>query len=75
MPDVNKDIAHMKAVKIRKAIESYNFIYNAIPIKVTMSMGIATFPIDAKTRRELIENADKALYKAKNEGRNRVLKF
>ncbi|MBP7792415.1 MAG: GGDEF domain-containing protein [Candidatus Goldbacteria bacterium] len=75
MPDVNKDIAHMKAVKIRKAIESYNFIYNAMPIKVTMSMGVATFPNDAKTRRELIENADKALYRAKNEGRNRVLKY
>jgi|DewCreStandDraft_4_1066084.scaffolds.fasta_scaffold02488_10 diguanylate cyclase (GGDEF)-like protein len=75
MPDTNKDIAHMKGVKIRKAIESYNFVYNSIPIKVTMSMGVATFPGDAKTRRELIDCADKALYRAKQEGRNRVLKF
>lgn len=75
MPGSNKDKAHMKAVKIRKAIESYNFVYNTIPIKVTISMGVATFPNDAKTRRELIEKTDKALYKAKAEGRNRVLKF
>ncbi|MCX8093445.1 MAG: sensor domain-containing diguanylate cyclase [Candidatus Goldbacteria bacterium] len=75
MPETVKDTAHMRAVKIRKAIEAYNFIYNNIPIKVTMSMGVATYPVDAKSRRELIENADKALYRAKEEGRNRVLKF
>lgn len=75
MPDVDKDTAHMRAVKIRKAVEAYNFVYNGTPIKVTMSMGVATYPIDAKTRRELIENSDKALYRAKEEGRNRVLKY
>lgn len=73
-PESDKDVAHMKAVKIRKDIESYKFVFNSIPIKVTMSMGVAGYPVDATTRRSLIEKADKALYKAKEEGRNRVIK-
>jgi diguanylate cyclase (GGDEF)-like protein len=64
----------MKAVKIRKDIESYKFVFNGQQIKTTMSMGVAGFPGDAATRRALIEKADKALYKAKDEGRNRVIK-
>ena len=39
---------------------------------VTASIGIATFPIHASTREELIEVADRAMYVAKNSGRNRV---
>lgn len=73
-PDTEKDIAHMKAVKIRKDIESYNFVFNGQQIKVTMSMGVAGYPEDGTMRRSLIEKADKALYKAKEEGRNRVIK-
>jgi len=73
-PDTDKDAAHMKAVRIRKDIESYKFMFNGQQIKVTMSMGVASFPADAELRRDLIEKADKALYKAKEEGRNRVIK-
>jgi diguanylate cyclase (GGDEF)-like protein len=74
MPECDKDEAHMRAVKIRKDIESYRFNFNSQEIKVTMSMGVAAYPGDAITRRTLIDKADKALYKAKEEGRNRVLK-
>jgi PleD family two-component response regulator len=35
-------------------------------------MGIATFPQDADCARELVDKADKALYLAKREGKNRV---
>jgi diguanylate cyclase (GGDEF)-like protein len=73
-PETEKDMAHMKAVKIRKDIESYKFMFNNQQIKVTMSMGVAGYPVDGTTRRSLIEKADQALYKAKEEGRNRVIK-
>lgn len=41
-------------------------------IPLTVSIGIATVPNDAATARSLISKADKALYKAKTSGRNRV---
>lgn len=39
-------------------------------IPLTISAGVSTFPIDGKTRDELIRSADKALYEAKHSGRN-----
>jgi diguanylate cyclase (GGDEF)-like protein len=73
-PENDKEKAHAKAVKIRKEIEKYPFKYKDILIKVTMSMGVSSYPGDAIARRSLIDKADKALYKAKEEGRNRVIR-
>ncbi len=42
---------------------------------LTVSIGIATFPDDGSDWHTLINNADRALYKAKSAGRNRVLSF
>jgi Nif-specific regulatory protein len=44
-------------------------------IRVTVSVGIATFPDDAKDEHSLIMRADEALYNAKRAGRNRVFTF
>lgn len=74
MPETDKDKAHVKAAGIRKTIEKHKFVFQNIEIKVTMSMGVAAFPGDAMLRRSLIERADKALYSAKEQGRNRVVK-
>ncbi|HVV85960.1 MAG TPA: diguanylate cyclase [Kofleriaceae bacterium] len=43
------------------------------PLQVTMSVGIAAFPEDARDRPGLIERADLALYHAKHSGRNQVV--
>ena len=40
-----------------------------------VSIGIASFPDDAKNIIELIHNADLALYKAKEKGGNRIINF
>lgn len=42
-------------------------------VSVTTSIGVATYPDHAASEEDLIGNADKALYKAKDEGRNRVV--
>jgi diguanylate cyclase (GGDEF)-like protein len=42
--------------------------------KVTVSLGIAEMPIHAKDAATLVREADRALYRAKEEGRNRVVK-
>ena len=43
--------------------------------KLTISAGVASYPVDADSRQSLIEKADKALYTAKTLGRNRVSVF
>ncbi len=67
------------ADRIRNLLNDYNFIEDInkkIQLKknvsLTISAGISTFPTDAKTDADLINNADHALYMAKNSGKNRV---
>ncbi|HXC62659.1 MAG TPA: diguanylate cyclase, partial [Nitrospiria bacterium] len=60
------------AERIRKTVESTEFEVQGKTLNVTLSIGVATCPGDARTREELIQFADQALYHAKNTGRNRV---
>ncbi|MBE7704209.1 MAG: diguanylate cyclase [Cyanobacteria bacterium SIG29] len=43
-----------------------------LEVNITVSLGVATYPHNGKTSTELIEYADKCLYKAKENGRNQV---
>lgn len=43
--------------------------------EITVSAGVATYPVHGRTRTELIEKADRALYHVKRTGRNRVFSF
>ena len=61
------------AERIRKNIEQHNFGDGNREIHCTTSIGIAHYPgTDIKNVDDLISKADKALYKAKGDGRNRV---
>ncbi len=66
--------AQIAAERVRKAIESYPFEHREKqPLGVvSVSIGVACYPVNALTKSELIEAADEALYRAKEEGRNRV---
>jgi len=57
---------------LRKRVENTPVIFRRNRIKFTISLGVASFPEDAKFLEDLIKKADQALYKAKREGRNRV---
>ena len=68
LPNTSLENAYDHANKLRRLIENANFN----PVKqVTISLGLATC-VDVGCQKQLIENADNALYEAKNNGRNRV---
>ena len=77
MPDTDAADAQQAAERIRIAIEETEFAHGATqPLKrLTISGGVAAFPVDGTNSTELIQHADQALYRAKAAGRNSVLRF
>lgn len=63
------------AERVRKEAKKLKFQTNDTEFSITLSMGVATFPDDARTKESLIENADEALYYAKEHGRNKVVAY
>jgi diguanylate cyclase (GGDEF)-like protein len=63
------------AEKIRHMVEQYSFSHMGTILKKTVSIGISEFPKDTNGFWEAIKYADVALYKAKETGRNRVIRF
>lgn len=62
------------AERIRTAVEQHKFILSSsIKVNITISVGIATFPDNSLDVKELLREADKALYEAKQKGRNRII--
>jgi len=77
LPETYKEKAYSSAERIRKFIAAHQFHYDEdSPSKrITISIGVASFPQDASSALDLISCADKALYAAKETGRNRVCMF
>lgn len=67
-PQTNIQNAQMLAEKIRKKIESHDF---EISKQITCSLGVAQYR-DNDEAEDIFKRSDKALYEAKNSGRNRV---
>lgn len=67
LPETDVMFAKLVGERIRQKIES-----NPIDPNVTVSLGIASFPKDARDRDSLVESADRALYIAKQLGGNRI---
>lgn len=73
-PELDADLAWELAEEARAYLESCQIPHETSPHGiVTISVGVATTdPLDMSTPEQLIDRADRALYKAKNAGRNRV---
>jgi diguanylate cyclase (GGDEF)-like protein len=69
LPQCGREHALEVAERLREAIAS---IFVTRVGQVTASIGVATYPTDAKVKDDLIEMADRAMYLAKAAGRNRV---
>lgn len=74
LPQTDKKSAYLIAERMRENVERYPFFQEEIQLqhKLTISLGIATFPEDAQTKDELIAASDKTLYSAKESGKNRT---
>jgi diguanylate cyclase (GGDEF)-like protein len=75
LPETNHSAARVVADKIKALVEEHEFDHEATQPtgKLTVSMGIATFPENGTLGDDLIQCADERLYKAKAEGRNLVI--
>jgi diguanylate cyclase (GGDEF)-like protein len=73
LPDTAREAASQVAERVRAAIADIRVLEP--DSSVTASFGIAVFPDDAPDAARLIRNADRALYPAKANGRNRVEVF
>jgi len=69
---IDKKVAKRIAVQLRERIEGLRLVLRRQETKLTVSIGVATFPVDAIDEHELIQKADRAMYIAKQKGRNKV---
>ncbi|HTX57946.1 MAG TPA: GGDEF domain-containing protein [Candidatus Acidoferrales bacterium] len=67
--DAQKTVAIERAERFCEAVRRHRF---GIPLQITASIGVASFPHDARDANELLEVADAAMYHSKRTGRDRV---
>ena len=67
--------AYIPLDRLRDRISKHKFSYNGKETNVTISVGVSTNFLNVADERDLVKSADEALYKAKQSGRNRVVKF
>ncbi len=73
LPDCSKRRAGQLAEELRKRIAGQTIILRREKTNITVSLGVASFPVDAHSKEELVQKADAALYEAKASGRNQVV--
>jgi diguanylate cyclase (GGDEF)-like protein/putative nucleotidyltransferase with HDIG domain len=75
LPETSAEEALEIAERIRRAVaaSSFDVETSSQPIRATVSIGVAAYPRDGQDANELIHQADLAVYRAKLQGRNRVL--
>lgn len=76
-PETNRRHAHSLAERVRQRIADTVFPHRQSQPSglMTVSSGVATYPVDANTDEDLVRCADQALYVAKQRGRNQVVAY
>ncbi|MCD4689967.1 diguanylate cyclase [bacterium] len=77
VPEISIEAARNMAERIRAVVDETEFEgEEAMPLgRLTVSLGVAAYPMHASTKEGLVERADEALYAAKAESRNCVVLF
>ena len=73
LADTDRARAGETAERIRESIAAKVFESGSVRFQITMSIGGAIYPVDSRHGTEILEKADKALYRAKETGRNRLV--
>jgi two-component system cell cycle response regulator len=74
LPSTRLREAQTACERLRRAVGDHTFTLNDISIRITVSIGVTSYwPKSGHSAGQLIEAADKALYEAKKEGKNRVV--
>lgn len=75
LPETELEGALLVAERIRRAAEERLIRAYDTSIRITVSIGVSTYPANGKQTEELIDKADWSLYRAKSQGRNCVVAF
>lgn len=76
MPDASIEHSMARAEQIRMGIKKLEPKYEGKKLEsISVSIGVSCFPDNSTTAENLIDAADRALYKAKKQGRDRVVRF
>jgi diguanylate cyclase (GGDEF)-like protein/PAS domain S-box-containing protein len=75
MANTSLETAYERAEALRQMTEQSRVEYEGMDLGITFSAGVASFPIHGQDGESVLQAADKALYRSKNDGRNRVTTF
>ncbi len=74
LPEATPETAHVVADRIKKAVAGHPFMHKKKALKVTVSIGVHYFSdLTNVDKNDFVDSIDKALYQAKNLGKNRVV--
>lgn len=73
LPEVRLEVAKYRSEELRVLAHELGITYQGQLLSITISLGLAVFPQHGHDLTEVIQKADKALYQAKNQGRDRVV--
>jgi diguanylate cyclase (GGDEF)-like protein len=74
LPGSSVEETRHRAEELREKVHFMNVDFRGQSLgTITLSMGVSVFPKHGTTPEELVQNADQALYRAKSEGRDRVI--
>lgn len=73
LPSTPESEAFLLAERIRQAVESHAADYKGQSLPITISVGVSSYRPNDQDLDQVIQRADKALYEAKNQGRNQTM--
>jgi len=74
LPDTSREVSRQRAEFLGSRASDFSLEFEGQTLEpITLSFGVAAFPQDGCTSSEILKAADTALYRAKSEGRGRVM--